>query len=177
MIFESASFSSLLKLFQSQENRFPKTRCTIIEKHSRQLKGSRRMASRYVPFIHLGVLYLQLFMKVTVLSMRVMVLTKDWITGFWTRTWWISWQVWSLLRVILENSCLRLGRRNEEETSAHCLSKCVSSPTAAITLSMISCGISIAFAICAFVVLGWLTKFSYTGMVMLVKSCDIRRRL
>ena len=47
--------------------------------------------------------------------------------------------------VILENSCLRLGRRNEEETSAHCLSTHVSSPTAAITLltRMMSCGISI----------------------------------
>ena len=35
----------------------------------------------------------------------------------------------------------------EEETRLHCLSNCVSSPTAAITLSMMSCGISIDFAI------------------------------
>ena len=75
-----------------------------------------------------------------------MVLTKDRMTGFWTNNWWIPLQV-SWLIVILENSCLRLGRRNEEETRLHCLSKFVSSPTAAITLSMISCRISIEFAL------------------------------
>ena len=55
----------------------------------------------------------------------------------------------ALVREILENSCLRLGRRNEEETKQHCLSKCVSLPTSVIILSMMSCGISTDFAICA----------------------------
>ena len=73
-------------------------------------------------------------------------LIEDWMIGFSARNWWIPWQVLSFVMVILENSCLRLGRRNEEKTRAHCLSERVSSPTAAITLSMISCGISSDFA-------------------------------
>ena len=80
-------------------------------------------------------------------SVRVIALTKVWTTGFWMRNWWIPWQVSSLPRVILENRCLRLGWRNEEETRLHCLRKSVSSPPAAITLSMISCGSSTDFVI------------------------------
>jgi len=48
---------------------------------------------------------------------------------------------------ILENRCLRLGRRNEEDTRAQFLSKCPSSPTASIILSMMSCGTATEFAI------------------------------
>ena len=59
------------------------------------------------------------------------------------------------LRVILENSFLGLGRRNEEETRAHFLNKRASSPTAAITLSIISCGISTDFTIRALGQLRW----------------------
>ena len=133
MIFDIASFSSLLKLFQSQK---PKK---SIEKHSRQQKGSRRKAGTDVPFIQSAI---RRQVKRSLSSARVMALTEDWMIGFWARNWWIRWQVSSFLRVILENSCLRLERRNEEETRAHILSKRVSSPTAAIILSMISCGIS-----------------------------------
>ena len=137
MIFKNASFSSLLNLFQSQGlyKPFP------IEKHSRRDNGSRRMPSNDVPFTHPW-----RSKKRT----RVMVLTKDWMTGFWTRNWWIPWQISSLLRVILENSSLREGRRNEEETRVHCLSKRLSSPTAAITLSITSWGISTNFAMIQF---------------------------
>ena len=136
-IFESASFISLLKQSQLQGIRAHLSLCTIIEKHSRQQNGSWRMASSDAPFIHES--------EVSEVSepQRIMVLTKDRMTGFWTRNWWIPWQVLSLLREILENSCLRLERRNEEETRAHCLSRCLSSPTAAMTFSMMSCGISI----------------------------------
>ena len=67
---------------------------------------------------------------------------------FSTKTWWILWQFWSLLREILEKSCLRLGRRNEKETRLHCLSEHLSSPTAPINLSMMSCRISIDFVMC-----------------------------
>ena len=91
VIFKSASFSSLLKLFQFQG--FETTRLTIIEKRSRQQKGSRRIASSDVPLIHSE----NSEPKLNICS-RVMVLTKDWMTGFWTRNWWIPWQVWSLLR-------------------------------------------------------------------------------
>ena len=147
MIFESASSISLLKEFQSQYSDFQfqcqPIRHKIIEKRSRPQNGSRRMASSDVPFIDLGCC-----MEASI-CIRVMLLTKDWMTGFWTRSWWIPWQISSLLRVILENRRLRLGRRNEEETRLHCLSKSVSSSTAAITLSMMSCGMSIDFAICA----------------------------
>ena len=88
--------------------------------------------------------------QLPVIPLRIMGLIKGWMKGFWTRSWLIPWQVWSLLRVVLENSCLWAGRRNEEETRVHCLSKCVSSPTASITMSMMSCGLrmSIDFAIC-----------------------------
>ena len=71
------------------------------------------------------------------------------MTGFCTRSWWIPWHFLSFLIEILENRCLRLGRRKEEETRLHCLSNCLSSLTAAITLSIMSCGISFGFAICA----------------------------
>ena len=97
------------------------------------------MARSDLPFIHSGDLELS--------WVRVIDLTKDCMTEFSTRKWWIPWQDWSLLRVILEKRCLRLGKRNEEDTRVHCLSKRVSSPTAAITLSMMSCGISIDFSI------------------------------
>jgi len=40
------------------------------------------------------------------------------------------------------------GKRNEEETKAHYLSKGLSSPTAAITWSMMSCGMATETAIC-----------------------------
>ena len=136
MIFEIASFSSPLKLSQLQ---WCERRCSVIEKDSRWQNVSWRMASSDVPFIHsvnLG-LHLSLF------SVRVMDLTEDWMTGFWTKNWWIPWQDWSLPRVILEKRCLRLGRRNEDETRAHCLSTRVSLPAAAITLSMMSWGRSI----------------------------------
>jgi hypothetical protein len=45
LIFESASFISLLNLFQLQGHPISRK---VIEKHSRQLNGSRRMASRHV---------------------------------------------------------------------------------------------------------------------------------
>ena len=104
------------------------------------------MAISDVPFIHSGFSYFEL--SISSESARIRVLTKDWTTGFWTRSWWIPWQVWLFLMVILENSFLRLGRRKEEETREHCLSKPLS-PTSAITQSMMSCGISSDFAMCA----------------------------
>ena len=130
MILESASFSSLLRQFQLQ--------ISWIKKRSRRQNGSRRMASSDVLFIHSrkpGHIW-------EIVHLIMIVLTKSWMTGFWMRNWWIAWQAWSFLRIILENSCLRLGRRNEEETRAHFLSKRLSLPTAAIILSMMSCGIS-----------------------------------
>ena len=155
MIFESASFISLLKQFQFQSSEDQSSGSEIgyaqitsssssretIEKCSIQQNGSRRMESSDVLFIHPGGVS-----QLGVDSMRVIVLTKVWPTGFWTRNWWIPWQFSSFVIEILENRCLRLGRRKEEETRLHCLSNCVSSPTAAITLSMMSCGISIDFA-------------------------------
>ena len=121
-----------------------------IAKYSRLQNGSRRMASNDAPFIHEG--YLEPFRHL-LLFLRTMDLTKDCMTGFWTRNWWIPLQASSLPRVILENSCLRLGRRKEEETRAHWLSTSLSVPTAAIMLSMMSRGISIvdfAIIMCAF---------------------------
>ena len=144
-IFQSASFSSLLKVFQFQGFRSQSGE-KLIEKHSRQQNGSRRMAGSDELLIH----SISLVRQLVRYSVRVMALTEDRMSGFWRKNWWSLWQVWSLLRVILENSFLRLGRRNEEETRAHCLSKWVSSPTATIILSMMSCGISTDFAICAF---------------------------
>ena len=138
MIFESASFISLLNLFQSQRQE------SSIEKHSRQEKGSRRKAGSDVLVRTSGLFIVEPDQSLSL--ERVMALTEDWMVGFWASNWWIPRQVSSFLRVILENSCLRLGRRNEEETRAHCLSEKVSSPSAAITLSMISCGISSDFA-------------------------------
>ena len=135
-IFESASISSVLKVSQFWVIWWSHL-WSRIEKRSRQGNGSRRMASSDVPFIHSKLL--------DFILVREMDLTRDWMTGFWAKNWWIPWQFWSLLRVILENSCLRLGRRNEEETRASFLSKRASSPTTAITLSIISCGISTDF--------------------------------
>ena len=135
IIFKIASFISLPKLSQFQF--IQHSRSTAIRKHSRRHNGSRRMESSDVPFIHWADFGIDM-------CLREMDLTKDWMTGFWTRNLWISSQDWSFSRVTLENSNLRIGWRNEEETREHRLSKSVSSsPTAAITLSMISCGILI----------------------------------
>ena len=150
MIFESASFISLLKEFQSQGSEDQSSeRFNIIsqlaelhekmEKDSRQQNGSWRMASSDGLFIHLRTIF------------QVISLTNVWMTGFWTRSWWILWQSLSFVIEISENRYLRLGKRKEEETRLHCLSDCVSYLTAAITLSMMSCGISIDFAICELV--------------------------
>ena len=116
--------------------------CNTIEKHSKQRKASRRMASSDVQFIHL-----ELEVKELAYSVILMVLTNDcsgWMDfGREFDEWWSShnfsrfrWKFWRILRV---------GRRNEEETTRNFLSKPSSSPTAAITLLMMSCGISIAF--------------------------------
>jgi hypothetical protein len=74
-IFETASFSSLLKVIQFQGFLIWRT---IIEKPSRQQNGSRRTASSDVPFINLEPPRLSS-------AVRVMVLTKGKMTGFWTR--------------------------------------------------------------------------------------------
>ena len=120
MIFESASLISPLKLFQLQSpglaSKSQVSRYTFIENHSREQNGSRRVARSDVLFIHSRFLCFHS----DPYSVRVMVLTKDRTTGFWMRNWWIPWQDLSHLRVMLENSCLRLGRRNEEDTRAHC---------------------------------------------------------
>ena len=72
MIFESASLSSLLKLFQCQKFGAQKEFfLSIIENLSRQQNGSRRMASSDGPLIQLG------NMPVSKSSMRVMALTAD----------------------------------------------------------------------------------------------------
>ena len=105
MIFERASFSSVLKNGIGS-NVF---RLIRIVKHSRQQNGSRRMARSDLPFIHSGNLGSYAPNDSSSLSLTVMDLTKDWMIEFWTRNWWIARLVWSLLRVILENSCLRPG--------------------------------------------------------------------
>ena len=97
MIFESASFSSQLKLFQFQEP----WRAHVIEKLSRRENGSPRMASSDVLFWNSEVLEPQS-------RMIAILLTKDWMTGFWTRNWWNLLESRLDLRKILENNCLRL---------------------------------------------------------------------
>ena len=131
----------MLNLFQFQDFKSQKSGTTLIEKVSRQQNESRRIASKDLLFIHWHSRISK--SEQSMYSGRVMSLTEEW-------NGWILDEnlVNPLARLVASerNSCLRLGKTRE-----HCLSKRVTSPTAAIILSMMSCGMSIDFAIYALV--------------------------
>ena len=131
----------MLNLFQFQGFESQKSGTTSIEKVSRKPNESRRMASRDFAIHPLA---LENFEIRTVDVLSESNGSDEGING------WILDEnlVNPLARLVASerNSCLRLGKTRE-----HCLSKRVTSPTAAIILTMISCGMSIDFAIYALV--------------------------